>query len=319
MILLHLEYDKYPLEAIKQLESVAEVEKYDVSNQDELYNKLTGTKYDAVIVRLGINYDRMCIDLQPGLKYIITATTGLNHIDVPYAEIKGISVISLKDEQVFLSGIKSTAEHTWALLLALTRKLPAAVDSVNKGFWERIPFMADELNRKKLGIIGFGRLGKIVADYANAFGMEVIAFDKNPLVFKGHSFVRISSLDELLQKSDYISLHIDWSPDNNRFLDEREFSQMKEGVYFINTSRGECIREDVLLKYLTNGKIKGAGLDVLDGDSSWGKNSPEHHRLIDYARDNNNLIITPHTAGYGNDSIYKTRLFVSEKFINNIK
>ena len=318
MRLLHLEYDKYPLKAIKQLESVTEVEKYDVTSQDDLYNKLTGTMYDAVIVRLGVNYDRICIDLQPRLKYIITATTGLNHIDVPYAETKGISVISLKDEQGFLSGIKSTAEHTWALLLALSRKLPAAIDSVNNGFWERTPFMADELNGKKLGIIGFGRLGKIVAEYANAFGMEVLSFDKNPSVFKDYNFVKISSLEELLRKSDYVSLHIDWSADNNRFLDEREFTLMKDGAYFINTSRGECINEDALLKYLTNGKIKGAGLDVLDGDSTWSMNSPEHHKLIDYARNNNNLIITPHSGGYGKDSIHKTRLFVTEKFLNNL-
>jgi D-3-phosphoglycerate dehydrogenase len=112
---------------------------------------------------------------------------------------------------------------------------------------------------------------------------------------------------------------IDYSPENKKFMNRHHFKEMKKDAYFINTSRGELIDQSALLESLENGHIKGAAIDVIDGDSSWSNEFCGDIRLLEYAKRNNNLIITPHMGGYGKDSIYKTREFVVNKYINLLK
>jgi D-3-phosphoglycerate dehydrogenase len=262
--------------------------------------------------------DEDVLNLQSKLKYIVTPTTGLNHIDISLAHKRGIQVVSLKGEVDFLKTIKSTAEHTWALLLAITRNIVAAHNSVSQfGNWDRKSFEAGETDGKTIGIIGFGRLGKIVARYAKAFGMTVLINDTNLSEVDNlqEGFLHVE-LHELLRHSDYIVLLISWSQENQGFFNRYMFEKMKPGAFFINTSRGELVDQDALLHYLQNGRLAGAALDVLDGDSSWEFRVKGEKKLLLYAKKNKNLIITPHMGGYGTVSIAKTRIFIAQKFIS---
>jgi D-3-phosphoglycerate dehydrogenase / 2-oxoglutarate reductase len=313
--LLHLEKNLYSVKSLMHLEESFNVDYFDVDNQSVFVDHLFKNKYEIIFAKLGLHFNQEVFLLQPGLKYIITPTTGLNHIDLQNAEKRNIQVISLKTETVFLKNVLSTAEHTWGLLLALIRNIPSAFQDVRDGYWRRSPFMANELDGKTLGIIGYGRLGKQVAKYGKAFNMNVIAYDISEEAFSEPQGKAVD-LRSLLLKSDIVSLHIPFNEANRKFIDQNKFNLMKDTSVFINTSRGEVVNEDDLLRSLQNNIIKGAAVDVLDSDSSWDGKSPSN-KLINYSKDYENLIITPHIGGYGADSIQKTRAFIMEKFLKN--
>ena len=319
MKILHLELDKYTAEAIKSLERY-DLEVYACENQGDLYNKVSGHQYDVIFTRLGLAIDKTVIDAQPELKYIVSPTTGLNHIDIEYALGRGIEIISLKGEVEFLKDVRSTAEHTIALMLAVMRNIVPASNSVKNGSWTREPFIARELNGKKLGVIGYGRLGKMVADYGRCFGMEVWIHDTDPNKLKDvdDSIVIPGSLEKLLKNADIVTLHIDYNSENHHFCGSDFFQKIKKGAVFINTSRGELVDEEIFLESLLNGRIAVAGIDVMDGDSTWDGRVPVGNKLIEYARNHNNLLITPHMGGYGQESVSRTRKFITKKFINTV-
>ena len=320
MRILHLEKHAYPYGTLNELEENHDVVFLDCKTQDQLNDFLNNNLVDVIFTKLGFYIGENQIKSQPNLKYIISPTTGLNHIDFDYANVKNIKIISLKNQVEFLRTIKSTAEHTWLLLLAITRNLFPAVYSVkyNK-VWDREPFIAYELSNKTLGIIGFGRLGRIISEYALAFGMKVIAFDTDKSQYNKPDITFTNELGELLEQSDFVLLLISWTKENINFFSFPEFDKMKKDSYFINTSRGELVDSDALLDALINKKIKGAAIDVVDNDSSWESNEIIRNPTIEYASNHDNLIISPHMGGYGKDSINRTRKFVTELFLKDIK
>jgi D-3-phosphoglycerate dehydrogenase len=320
MKVLNIEPLRYNQSARELLQTFDEVDYIDVLEYEDLLKVAAQKPYEAIFVKLGLPIDKGLLTVMPSLKYIVTPTTGLNHIDLDSAKENNIEVISLKGETEFLNSIKSTAEHTWMLLLALIRKLPTAFEDVKNYNWRREPFLGSEINKKTLGVIGYGRLGKIVADYGKVFGAKVITHDIDSEKYNDcPEGIEGVSLDELLEKSDIISIHIPADPPNFHFINEPLISKMKPGVTFINTSRGEVVNETALLKALENKSISAAATDVIDGDSSWEGRVPSKHPLIEYARANDNLIITPHIGGYAIESINGTRSFVAKKFIKALK
>jgi D-3-phosphoglycerate dehydrogenase len=320
MRILHLEKQAYPSNSLNKIEENHELVFLDCNTQDQLNDFLNTNLVDVIFTKLGLYIGESQIKSQPNLKYIISPTTGLNHIDFDYANLKNIKIISLKNEVEFLRTIKSTAEHTWLLLLAITRNLFPAVYSVkyNK-VWDRVPFIADELSNKTLGIIGFGRLGRIISEYGLAFGMKIIAFDTDKSQYNKPDITFTNELGELLEQSDFVLLLISWTKENINFFSFQEFDKMKKDSYFINTSRGELVDSDALLDALINKKIKGAAVDVVDNDSSWESNEIIRNPTLEYASNHDNLIISPHMGGYGKDSINRTREFVTELFLKDIK
>jgi D-3-phosphoglycerate dehydrogenase / 2-oxoglutarate reductase len=316
--ILHLEPQCYPTEALDRLRAVGALDLLDEPERDALLRQLDACSYDAIFVRLGCSVDRAIFDRQPRLRYVVTPTTGLNHIDLAETERRGIQVISLAGEAAFLDTIRSTAEHTWGLLLTLVRRIPILTTEVQSGTWQRSGRMADELDGSALGIVGYGRLGRMVAGYGHAFGMRVIAYDRDPSVQGVDARVEWSTLDGLLQAADVVSLHITGSIENFQFFDAERFALMKPGALLINTSRGEVVDETALLAVLESGHLGGAALDVLAGDSGWPGRAPHRHPLIDYARTHDNLLITPHSGGYGRSSIYRTREFVLHRFLESL-
>jgi len=315
--ILHLESNRYSEEALEKIRQAGDLIELGDINQAELVDAVSENDFDTIFAKLGLSIDEEVINKSRTLKYIVTPTTGLNHIDLEACKIKGITVISLKGETEFLNLIKSTAEHTWAILLSLIRKLHLAIEDVKTGNWQRGPFLSRELDQKTLGIIGYGRLGKIVARYAEAFDMNVLVNDTDENAVLGSKYHN-STLDTLLVSSDVISLHIPSNNSNYKFFNRTLIEKAKKGFILVNTSRGEVADEEALIKALQSGQISGAALDVLNGDSIWEEKTPGNHALISYANKNDNLIITPHMGGYAYESIIRTRDFITDKYLNKI-
>ncbi|MCO6494386.1 MAG: hypothetical protein J5I91_01725 [Bacteroidetes bacterium] len=320
MRILHLESDKYVLQDLQRLKEIGELVCKDFKKQSELDSLLKKEKFDYIFTTIGYYFGAENLESQSKLKAIVSPTTGLNHIDLDYVKGRNIKIISLKGEYNFLSSIQSTAEHTWTLLLSLSRQLQKAVSHTKDGSWDRTVFECNELNTKTIGIIGYGRLGKIITRYASAFSMNILVndIDKQREEEAKEKGLNAVDLSKLLEESDFVLLMVSHSHENENMIGEKEFDKMKQGSFFINTSRGEMVDEDALLKNLESGHLAGSALDVLRNDSEWKNEVPENHPLIQYANRNNNLIITPHIGGYGDVSIAKTREFITNKFFKSI-
>jgi D-3-phosphoglycerate dehydrogenase len=315
--ILNIEPDGYCGEAREILKSVGSLCDQTVTDQ-ELLRIIP--QYHALITRLGHYISKDIIKTGINLKVIATATTGLDHIDMDAALSAGIKVISLKGEVDFLQTISATAELSIGLILSISRNIPYAFNDVLKGGWSRDVFRGIELKGKTLGIIGYGRLGRMVGGFGLAFGMKVMVYD--PLISEVLDNIKKCSFEELLMESDFVSIHVPLNPMTKKMFGQSQFSQMKHSAYLINTSRGDIIDEDAFLHALLNRTIAGAAIDVISGEIdrpylSQNMKIKELNRvcspLIDYALKNNNLIITPHIGGATIDSMRSTEIFIADK------
>jgi D-lactate dehydrogenase len=202
------------------------------------------------------------LDQLPQLKGIVTMSVGTDHIDKVEAERRRILV-----SNVPAYGPNTVAEHTVALLLALSRKIVPSVERTRAGAYEYKGLSGWDLQGKTLGVIGTGKIGSLVAKTATALGMKILAYDPKPnnqLADQlGFSYV---SLEELLPKADVITLHVPLTPESKHMLGEKEFAQMKRGVVIINSARGGLIDAGALVEALENGQVAEAGLDVLEDE-----------------------------------------------------
>lgn len=308
MKVLITEPEYYPREFIKPLEEVANVLAKRVS-YDELLEEIKDT--DALIVRVETRVDKKVFDNAEKLKIIASMTTGLDHIDLKEAEVRGIKVVSLPGYAT-----TSTAEYTMSLMLSLIRKVPWAFDHVKKERWERHRFLGTELSGKTLGIIGFGRIGSKVARYASAFGMKIIFYDPyfDETLLKGIKAMRVLSVDEIVKQSDVITIHTFLSKETEKMFRKQQFDKMKSNAIIVNASRGMVVDESDLVEALIEGKIAGAALDVYEEEPL-----PPSHELVNYAREHENLIITPHIAGSTKESIETAAKFVAESVLKALK
>ena len=319
--ILHLEPEKYSKKDLKCLRNKFELDCKKNLTQLELEEITRTNKYDVIFTKLGLKLNKKIIESQDSLNKIVTPTTGLNHIDIDFCKLKDVKIISLKDEKDFLNQVRSTAEHTWAILLSLIRNINYAAFDVKNGNWQREPFLASELDGKTIGLVGFGRLGKMVANFSKAFNMNVLANDIDESVFKSNNPHNLtnSPIGYVLKKSDIISLHIPSNKINDKYINENKIKLMKKGVIIINTSRGEIIDEKALVKYLISKKVSALATDVLTNDSIWEKKVDPNNLIYKYSLSNSNVLITPHMGGYGKSSIIKTRNFITNKFLNSFK
>ena len=266
--------------------------------------------YDVVMVRLQHRLPKTTLERCTNLKAIITPTTGRDHIDLLTAQTMGIEVFSLFGFTDFLDGVYSSAEHSFALLLSLIRQVPQSFHAVLQNQWEQVPFRGRELHGLHIGIIGYGRIGKKVAHYAQAFGMQVHLYDPY-LTTHPNSMIHHAHLTDMLPHCDVLSVHVPLNPNTHHMIGERELNLLPRGSYLINTARGAVLDEDALLYALTSNHLQGAALDVLTGEDQI---SHAGHPLIDYARTHTNLIITSHIGGAAEEAIEKTDLFVISHF-----
>lgn len=310
--ILNAEPENYSQAASELLRGVGDLR---LEQQDRLSLLSAVAEVDALIVRLAFQIDRQVFEAAPNLRAVVSATTGLDHIDLTEAEKRGVKVLSLRGEVDFLRSIPATAELTWGLLLALSRNIPKAFAAAQTGVWERDRFKGHDLAGKRLGILGLGRIGTIVARYGLAFGMQVMAYDPAPQTWVD-GVKRATSMDELLRLSEVFSIHVPLLPETTRLVGEKEINLLPDGAYLINTSRGDIVDEDALLSVLKTGRLAGAGLDVLSNERT---NELGSSSLLQYSRKHDNLIITPHIGGATYESMAATEIFMAQKLVRYLK
>jgi phosphoglycerate dehydrogenase-like enzyme len=255
---------------------------------------------DAIAIldaSMRVRFDRATLDRAPGLRVISTATTGADHIDSGALAERSIPLFTLAGETELLHSLTPAAEHSWLLLMACARRLRGAIQHALEGKWKREEFPGVMLRGKTLGLIGCGRIGSWMARYARAFEMDVVGYD--PFISRWPAEIRDGyTLDEVLSIADFISIHVPLNAQTRGLIGARELARTKSGAVLINTSRGGVTDEAAVLEALKNGRLGGAGLDVLDGEPAI-----EHHPLIDYARTHDHLVITPHIGGFCPDAV----------------
>ena len=243
------------------------------------------------------------------LKLFVTATTGAAHIDSAALAEREIPLLTLQGQQEVLRNITPAAEHSWLLLLACARHLKAAVDDVLSGEWDRNRYPGIMLRGRTLGVIGCGRIGQWMSRYAAAFGMTCVGYD--PHIDPWPEGIERCSLESLLSRSDFISVHVTFNEETRGLLGAEQFQQIKPGAVLVNTSRGEVLDDSALLATLVEGRIAAAGLDVLSGEPDIAS-----HPLIEYARSHDNLIVTPHIGGFSPDALRYVLAFSCKRIVD---
>lgn len=224
------------------------------------------------------------------IKGINTASTGLNHIDLNYCRNNDIEVVSHKNDLELINDLPSTSELAFGLMMSLMRNIPKSFHSVKDGNWDYEPYVGHQIKGKTIGIIGYGRLGKIMCDLFYGWGVKLLATDP----YERITTARGVPLDELLEKSDVVFLHTHVTDDTRGMVDEEFLSYMKEGSYLINTARGELVDEEAIIESIKVGHLKGYGTDVIKDEFG----DIENSKLVEFSiNPNNNVVITPHIGG----------------------
>lgn len=247
------------------------------------------------------------------IKIVCTASTGLSHLDVNYLKKKRIKIISLTKEKKIIERISSTAEMALALTLSSLRNVVSSSKSVLKGNWDYTKFIGRQFNSLTVGIIGYGRLGKMYAKYCLSLGAKIIVYD--PYVKEKKNYFT-KNLNFLLKKSDIISLHIHLSKKNKNIINLRKLNLMKSNVIIVNTSRGELINERDLILFLKRNPNAKFASDVISDEILKKKSNI----LIKKAKKNNQLLITPHIGGMtveAQEIAYKGVTKILKNCINN--
>ena len=268
---------------------------------------------DAILVGLELRLTAEVLAAAERLRVIASRTSQLRHLDVAEAERRGIAVLFIEPDAPALQDTSSTAEETIALLLALLRNIPWAFDSVKAERWERFRYGGRELRGKTIGLVGFGRLGRMFARYAQAFELRVLAHD--PYVAPAAIVdlgVEPVSLETLLAESDAVAVLCTWSDETRGLLGERELGLMRKGAVLVNTARGEITDERALLAALESGALAGAAVDTLAGEQPDGSHVVGNP-LVEYARTHENLIVLPHLGGATVEATERTQLYIAEK------
>ena len=296
------------LGTFEKLDSITDLVYAPELSYTELSNSLQSSEFECIFTNP--NKQNFMLDgdlLQFGqLKAICTASTGTNHIDVKYCEEKEIEIISITKDYQVINKISSTAEHTLALMLSLIRNIPNSFHSVKDGNWDWEPYVGRQMNSLTIGIIGYGRLGKMMARYCDTFEMNVIVCDpyvtKLDLYNDDYEYVydnvseahRSVDFNTLCKESDVISLHIHVTDETREIINKNTISKMVKKPYLINTSRGEVVNEDDIIDALKSEDLQGYATDVIRDEFGDINNS----KLVEESMDPNmNIIITPHIAG----------------------
>ncbi len=253
------------------------------------------------------------------LRLIGSRTTQLRYIDLDECKRRGIKVVNIKADSPVLKNTPSTAEETMALIFALARNIPWAFDALKRGKWERRKYGGTEMKGKSLGLIGFGRLGKLVAGYAQSFGVRVSACDPFvPAAEMRRHGVRRLALGALLKSSDIVSVHATYNDSTFGMLKREHFRMMRPHALFINTARGEIIDEKALLLALRGGWLAAAAVDTLAGEKPDGSHLADNP-LVHYARNHENLIIVPHLGGATKEATEKTQNYISALVVKEMR
>ena len=253
--------------------------------------------FDAMVVRSRTKVREPLIDVASNLKAIVRGGVGLDNIDVDYARSKGVKVLNTP-----AAASDSVAELAVGYLFGLARRIPQMAGSMKAAKWEKKAFKGTEIAGKTLGLIGFGRIGQATGRRAHALGMDVLYFRRSPTAV---DYATQVTLDELLARSDYISLHVPHTPETHNIVDAAAIAKMRDGVRIINCGRGGTIDEDALYDAITGGKVAGAALDVYAEEPAKG------HKLFSLEQ----VIGSPHVGAATSEAQGRVGAEVADKVI----
>lgn len=272
------------------------------------YSAIVG-QYEGIIIRSKIKLDQNILEKADKLRFIGRVGAGMENIDVEYARSRGIHCINAPE-----GNRDAVGEHALGMLLMLLNNLRKADREVRQGIWIREGNKGVEIEGKTVGIIGYGNMGSALAKRLAGFGADVIAYDKYKIDYTDQ-FVREVSLEELFMQSDIVSLHVPLTHETKYLVDDQFISRFRKNFYLVNTSRGQVVSTADLVKNLITGKVKGAALDVLEYEKFSfedidGKNLPEPFKYLVKA---DNVVLSPHIAGWTHESAYKMAVVIVEK------
>ena len=269
-------------------------------SHDELVQKIAD--YDALIVRSGAQVTEEVIRAGKNLQVIARAGVGVDNIDLDAATANGIAVVNAPTGNTI-----AAVEHTLALMLALSRNVPQAHESLKAGSWSRSAFIGVEIRNKALGIVGLGRVGSEVARRAQSFGMRVLGYDPfiNPEAARLLG-IELTSLDNLFEESDFITLHTPLTPGTQNLINDESLAKMKPGARLINVARGELVDSEAVRKALDEGRLAGAAVDVFPTEPP-GDDEP----LINHPK----VIATPHLGASTREAQREVAIEVAEQVI----
>lgn len=283
------------------------------SSYDEVLQKIN--QYDGIIIRSRIPLDKNFLENAQNLKFIARVGAGMENIDLETAKNLGISLINSPE-----GNRDAVAEHVVAMLLILMNRLFIASEEVKNGVWKREENRGDELLGKTFGIIGYGNMGKATAKRLSGFGVEVIFHDILPNL--EDEYAKQVSLEELQERADILSLHIPLDASTEYLVDENFISKMKKNFYLVNTARGKNVKTSALVDALKSGKVKAAALDVLEYEKSSFENldisaslSARNKEDLQFLLESNQVIVTPHIAGWTHQSKEKLAQFIVDKIV----
>lgn len=240
---------------------------------------------EGIITTYGFKIRPQVIDQAPNLKVIANYGVGYDNIDVEYATRKGIVVTNNPSPVT-----RPTVEHTIGLMIAVAHRIPESDKDIRKGCadWSEMSYMGHSLFGKKLGIVGMGRIGKMMADYARVFGMDVIYYSRTRLAAEVEQELNVSYLpmERLLGEADFVSVHVPSTPQTRHMFDADAFRRMKRTAYFINAARGAVMDESALADALRDGEIAGAAVDVFEFEP----------KVTEALLGLDNIVMTPHTG-----------------------
>ena len=286
--------------------------------EDKLFAQING-----IYTELSFVLDKSFLSKYPSLNYIATPTTSLTHIDTEYCSNHGISIFSLKNKQELISDFTSTPEIAWWHLIELSRNCSKAQSSVVNGEWNRKDFFRNSFSNKNFGIIGFGRIGKRMANIAQNFNMHVHVYDISPTIQdENFSYVKLlNSIEEVFKLCNYITINVDDRTHNNNLISKEQFNKIeRKGTILVNTSRGFVLNSNDAVKALESGALGGLGIDVLpEEDEVNFKQEWRNNPIVKAKLESNlNISITPHIGGATIDSLEFAAKAVFEEMCNSV-